>query len=216
MRFPNAFKGVSKLFTAQVMMLIAGIAAVISGIVSVVVGALSQNSEVAAVGALVVFGVIVVVTAVFSVIAFILNLVGLIQARKDESSFTVALITTIVGIVASALMGTFQSNGLVSGLMNVIQIVASLATTLFVIQGIMKLANRLGNANMVNKGNTMFKLILAVQIIAIIARFIAALFANNTALLVVAGVLAIIAAVINVVVYFLFLSYLGKAKKMLA
>lgn len=214
MKFENAYKGVSKLLTAEVMILISGIVTVVSTVVTLVL-AMANLGDAAAV-LLLVTGVLVAATAVLGVIAFILNLVGLIQARKDEASFMAALVVTLIGIAASACMGIFSQNTLVSGLLNVVFTVAQLATTLFVIQGIMKLANRLGNAAMVQKGNTMFKLILTVQLVAIIASFISVVFKNNSAMLIIAGVLSIAGAVVNIVAYFLYLSYLAKAKKMLA
>lgn len=214
MKFKNAYNGVSKLFTAEVMMLLSTVALIVAGIVLAVAAAMQADAV--AVGSMIALGIFGIAALVLSVVAFVLNFVGLIQANKDEASFSVALIATVVGIIASILMGVFSANTLVSGLMDTFTKIASLATTLFVVQGIVKLANRLGNQKMIQKGHTIFYLILTVQIIGIVARFIAALFGGNAALALVAAVLAITAQVINLVAYFIYLAYLGRAKKMLA
>ena len=107
MRFPNAHEGVKKIFTAEILMIIVTIGTVIvSGI------SMSGDRSEGAIGAA---AIILVAAGVISIIAFIMNLLGIIQARKDEAKFTYALYAVIGGIIASLVQSAFPDNSLEIG-----------------------------------------------------------------------------------------------------
>ena len=66
------------------------------------------------------------------------------------------------------------------------------------------------------KGRTLFKVIIAVYVIAIIGVVSYTFVLINPALAVIAYVIVCISMVVSIVSYFLYLSLLAKAKKMLA
>lgn len=216
MRFPNAATGVKRIFTAEILLLISAIASVF-GLGTLVVTLFaakggSQAGTFVAGGATAVF---LLAASVLSIIAFIMNIVGISNASKDEAAFKTALICVIVGIIASVIGSFFMKKTVLYSICNTVSSVAGLLVTVFVITGIIKLADQLNNAEVSNKGSNVLKMIIVVNVLAIIAGFIVIILGGQTAS-VVAGILALVAAVLNVVQYIMFLTYLAKAKVMLA
>ena len=216
MRFPNAAAGVKKIFTSEILSLIAGLLSVIAAIGGVVLAAAAtsaDNSSDAATAAgltgLGIFAVFGIGAAILLVIAFILKLVGINKAKVDESAFKTAMIFVLVGIVAT-LIGGFINNDTVKSIFDIISSVASLCVTLYIIQGIKNLADQLNDGAVSAKGSKIFMLIACIYCIRILASIIS-LFAPT-----VAGILELVGAIVSIVQYIIFLTYLSQAKKMLA
>ena len=216
MRFPNAAAGVKKIFTSEILSLIAGLLSVIAAIGGVVLAAAAtsaDNSSDAAAAAglagLGIFAVFGIGAAILLVIAFILKLVGINKAKVDEPAFKTAMIFVLVGIVAT-LIGGFINNDTVKSIFDIISSVASLCVTLYIIQGIKNLADQLNDGAVSAKGSKIFMLIACIYCIRILASIIS-LFAPT-----VAGILELVGAIVSIVQYIIFLTYLSQAKKMLA
>ena len=207
MTFPNAFSGVRKIFLAELLMIAAEVFTIISAIL-MIIG--SRNASVLG-GAVIVFGVVFLVAAICS---FILNLIGISAAMRDEPSFKSALIFTLVGLGASFVSGFFAQGSFGKSFFELVQSIANIIVTLMIIQGIMNLADRLGNAGMAERGKRIMMLILAVQVGAMVARLVSEIFRSNGGLIV-AGAILIIAGIAAIVGYFLYLGYLKRAKEML-
>ena len=111
-------------------------------------------------------------------------------------------------------MGFFSSNATVQSICESISKLASLLVTIFVISGIMNLAEKLGDSAMVEKGKKIYYIIICVNVLALIANIIVSIFGGMTVSMI-AAILAIIAAILSIIQYFFYLSYLAKAKKML-
>ena len=216
MRFPNAASGVKKLFTAQILGLIASVATIIGLIFLIFTAAAAdanaQGGAVAAgLGTIILMGA----SAVLILIGSIMTLVGIIQASKDEGAFKTALIAIIVSLVAAVIAGIFSSNGLVQSICQIIQNVMSLAVTLFVINGVTNLAEKMNNTEVWSKGRNLLKVIVCIYALSLIASFISLIF-GGIFVSMTAAILSLIAAILNVISYFLYLSLLNKGKKMLA
>lgn len=216
MRFPNAASGVKKLFTAQILGLIASVATIIGLIFLIFTAAAAdanaQGGAVAAgLGTIILMGA----SAVLILIGSIMTLVGIIQASKDEGAFKTALIAIIVSLVAAVIAGIFSSNGLVQSICQIIQNVMNLAVTLFVINGVTNLAEKMNNTEVWSKGRNLLKVIVCIYALSLIASFISLIF-GGIFMSVTAAILALVAAVLDVISYFLYLSLLNKGKKMLA
>ena len=216
MRFPNAASGVKKLFTAQILGLIASVATIIGLIFLIFTAAAAdanaQGGAVAAgLGTIILMGA----SAVLILIGSIMTLVGIIQASRDEGAFKTALIAIIVSLVAAVIAGIFSSNGLVQSICQIIQNVMSLAVTLFVINGVTNLAEKMNNTEVWSKGRNLLKVIVCIYALSLIASFISLIF-GGIFVSMTAAILSLIAAILNVISYFLYLSLLNKGKKMLA
>lgn len=225
MRFPNAANGVKKLFTAEILSLVSGICLVAGMAFALVTaaGASVYNQEASdaaaftALGGGVGFIVCVIAAGVLALIAFILNLLGIFKSSKDDSAFKIALYALFAGIILSAVSLTFSGiNPVVSSLTDSLHTVTTLLVTIYVIQGIRNLATRLNNADMDNKGNNLFKMMIAIVLLVFASKIVVMIFGGVIWTSVPAAVMSLIAAILSVVQYVLYLSYLSKAKKMLA
>ena len=218
MRFPNAYEGVKKIFTAEILALIARVCVLVAAIGGLAaVGAVAvadsvDGDSVIAVGlaGAGLAGIFGVAAGVIAIIAFILQIVGINKAKADEPAFKTAMIFILVAIAASGVGSIFSSNETLQSIAQIVTDVAGLCVTLYIIQGIKSLADRLNNGAVSAKGNQIFLLIAVMYGVVLLANLIG-LFAPT-----IAGVLAIVAAVVGIVQYFFFLSYLSQAKKMLA
>ncbi len=216
MKFTNAFEGVKKIFAAEILALIASVCGTIALALPVValVAAANQSGggTAASLGGLVVVGI---ATVVLSIIAFIFKLIGVNKASKDEPAFKIAFYMILAGIVVSVLTGIFSSNSTVSSIMSALGEIVNLAVTVYIIQGIKNLAQRLGDDKMVKSGDTLFKYIIAIYILVIIAQIVIMILQNGAAV-VVALVIIVISGILEIIQYILYIRYLAKAKKMLA
>lgn len=216
MKFSNAAKGVSKIFTAEILGLISFVLIGIGGIV-VIGTAISNGEKVSdiAVNSIVSGGILFAIGYIIMAVGAIINIVGLVQAGKDEPFFKYALyamiIYFIVSLIVNIAFGTSNyqddaSNG--APLLNLI-------VNVLVIQGVINLANAKQDAKVASKGLLIFKLYIAVAVLEIIA-YIISVVTQSTTVAVVVLVLAIAALVLGIVRYFMYLSMLSNAKKMLA
>lgn len=223
MKFPNAANGVKKIFTAEILSLISGICMFVMIVLLVVAlaaaKAVSGGADGAAAGAVasgagtLVFGI---GSGVLAIIAFILNIVGISKASKDEESFRMALFAVIGGIILSVIGTAFNNvNGYVSSIMQALQVVADLLALLYVIQGIRYLSLKLNRPDIDQKGQNLFKIIFIVLVLQFIARIVVIIFGGMAASIT-AAIIALIAVILSVIEYILYLAFLAKAKKMLA
>jgi len=187
MNFPNALDGIKKIRTAEILGIIVALVAAVTGIIA----------------------------GILSIIAFIMRLVGYSRAGKDEPSFKTALYVAIAGIVLSVLSSVFAKNATISAIFKVLIDVCQPIATYLVITGIMNLAGKLGNTEMKERGTKLFKIIIAMYVIAIIIDIVSAIFGKNATTAAISGVLGIVAAVLSIVTLVLYLGYLKRAVQML-
>lgn len=226
MRFPNAFAGVKKIFTAEILEIIAAVCGVASfiALIVAVAGAAGASAEFdGAAGALIGGGLGFIVlglgTAVLSIIATILTLVGLKKAGKDDANFNqgfvfavLVLILTFASGVLSAIFGSAKAyDDIVTAVANFMKIFV----TLYVIKGISSLADQLGDDRMVNKGRNIYIFYVILMFVSLALRIISPFLNGVSAISAGAGTLAIISGVASFIAYIVYLVYLGQAKKML-
>ncbi len=216
MKFTNAYQGVKKIFAAEILSLISSICAtVMLALPIVALIAAANNSQGGAFASLGGFAVLAIASMVLAIIAFIFKLIGVNKASKDEPSFKIALYLILAGIAVAVVGGIFNNNTTVTGITSTLGEVVDLGVTVFIIQGIKSLAAKLGDEKMVKKGDTIFKYIIAIYVLVIIAQIVALILQNGAAL-VVALVVIVITGILEIIQYILYLIYLSKAKKMLA
>ena len=226
MKYPNAAKGVSKLFTSEIISLIGIVILSVSGIIYYASkplkdwiekggeGEIPSNAE----GAVIACAAFASIALIIMVVAAIIKIVGVVQAAKDEDSFRVIIYVTVLAIVLSVVVsivtGTNKSSE-ATGFSNTLSSVLNLLTTFLVIGGISNLSAKLGKVDMIAKGNSIVMKIFWTMIFSLIANIIVT-FSHNKIADVVAVVLAIISAVLSIVAYILYLLYLARAKKVLS
>lgn len=204
MKFPNAYAGVKKIFTSEIMSLISTILLAIVAAVAAAEesGELPDGKS----GALAIIAIAGLIALVLGLIALIFQLIGLKTASEDEGAFKTAFFFAIAMLVVSVL-GSFISvkneNSIVSDLPNLLNIFVFI----FTVSGISNLAKSLGREDMVGFGTR----ILILQIILSVLSFVLQVFKSGS----IANVLSVVAILLTGIVYVVYLIYLSKAKKML-
>lgn len=226
MKFENAYQGVKKIFTSELLNLFASICNNLVPILEfmVLLSALgitifaSSASLAFALGSGIGYLVLNICGTVLAVIAFVLQLVGLSQAAKDDRYFKVALIMVICGFCISVLtkiMTYFNVGGTIfPAIMSIAVRLATMLVTLFIVNGIRRLAKKMNQFGMVRFGTVLNVILIITSSIVIIAEAINRLM-TNTLYITIVGYLVIIALFLFVIFYIIYLVYLGKAKNML-
>ena len=215
MRFPNAFRGVKKIWLAELLMLLAAVVGIITVIVMATNGTMVGEDIIINESVKTPIAILGIVTAVIALVAFILNLVGLINANNDDPAFRIALLVTILGIVASAISAIWSNNETLNKWMDTALTICSLFASYYVLTGIANLAEKMSDAAtkaLALKSRTLvegsfcatalFKLIISIFKIQ----------EGST----ISTILAVIALLLELVSYILYLRALNKGKQMLA
>ena len=215
MKFPNAAKGISKIFTSEILALIAAIATGVASILAVVLySSVKTNSEAGAAVSGIGFLILAAGASVLTIIALILKIVGVVQTSRDEDSFKMIIYLTIFTLIVAVIAGIFSSNRFLYNLLSAVSSIGGFVTTLLIILGISNLSVQVGNDEVTDKCSSQFKLILAIGIVSLLARFFC-IFLPTVAAQGIVIALAVVAMVLSVIQYILYLSLLSKAKKML-
>ena len=212
MKFPNAEKGIGKIFIAEILALIGTICVAAAAIfATLAIGTTSGTM-------LILAGAFAIIMVIVMLISYIINIVGIAQASKDEDGFKTALYLTIFGIISTVvtgiLSGVFPDSNFVSGIKDILPDIINLFIMICIVLGIRSMAAQLNDSAMERKGDNIIKVLFSVEVIILVARVIALIIRNNIGATIAVIVLCI-AGVLNIVLYVLYLAYLSKAKKML-
>ena len=214
MKFPNAAKGIKKLFTAEVLYLISVILIGLGTIFALV----SQSKE----GFSAVILSSVAVGGIIAIVALVLQIVGVIQASKDEASFKGVIYVTLFGIavsvVASLLSALFRDNAILPSISNLVSSIVSVISTVLIILGICNLMNQIGKQDLVVKGGKVLRIIVWLAILSLIMRFINIFLPRNfddakPLAKVIVLCLCVLAVILEIAEYVLYISLLSKASK---
>lgn len=216
MRFPNAYNGVKKIYTAEILAVIAAAALLIVALLGFGLKDIDvENIDAAQAGSVGGILILTLAAGVISIVSLIMMIVGLNQAKLDEPAFRTALILSVVSLVL-AVVGTFieSSNEVAGSFISIATSVLSLASTIFIVKGIINLAEQLTRGDMVERGNTLIKIIIGVNIIGIVTGLIGAIIKveeNST----IALILSLVSTIASIAALVIYLVYLSHAKKML-
>ena len=239
MKYPNAYSGVKKIFSGEILTIISTVLLIAAAICGVIMAAATLAAETAdadlasslqsvALG----FGIPTLILAVcgpvLAIIAFILQIVGVSNAKKDEPTFKTALLFILVSIISTAvssITGTLMNsveNLVGNRVLDILNVffsnlgkVATILILYYIITGIIALAKNIGNEKVAKQGKTIVNLVLVILVLSLIATITASVFPQNGTNAVIAGVLALAALVIDFIAYIIYLVFLGRAKKML-
>lgn len=213
MNFPNAYKGVKKIFTAEIFAIVSLVLLLICPILAVVLTKTTSDNETAAVA----LAALIVLFAGLglAVASFVVNLTGIVQAKKDEGRFYYAFVFVIIPIIASIFVAIFSQNTYVQNIANTVNNVCEVMVMIYIIGGIRNLAEKLGDGKMVSSGDFALRVIITIYVLLLIARITAIIFCFIPLMVVAAGIISIIAGVLDVFVNIYYFFYLGRAVKML-
>nr|AHF26026.1 hypothetical protein [uncultured bacterium Contigcl_1738] len=214
MKFPNAYKGIGKIYLAEILQLIGAILLAI-GIAVGFFGMKSEGQVEAAVTSSLALGAFLSMLPgmILPMISLILSIIGLNEASKDEpTQLRTAFISSIAALALAIIAGVIQSvNGdsnLLSSFFELLSTLASLFVTIFTVGGISKLMTRIGRNDLVNRGNQILWLLVGAQVLEQIARMLP----QGTFAL----VLSFAGLMFSVVMYFLYIGFLNHSRNALA
>ena len=220
MKFPNAYQGVKKIFTAEILSLIGAACMIIFAVFGVVAlaGMATASGDTALTGGigLAVFGL---AGGILSLIGLLFLMIGTKRAAQDEPIFNQAymyILCSLILTVASIVISSIWIYGTWDNMSTTIANILAMIATIFIISGVQNLAKQLNRPDMVAAGNTYMILLIVVYAVQIIVRIIPVFFGANAAASRVVGILSLAAEIASLIVYILYLVFLGKAKKMLA
>ena len=212
MTLPNAYKGVKKIFTAEILQIISTLLLMIS-LVSFGTAVAAYNvsggqADVAA-GGLAIGSILMLIGVALPILALVLILVGLKQASVDEPdrmgkafSFSIA---TLVLTVLVCLFQALNWGGAV--FFDVLAQICELCALIFTIMGVSEVTQNISRQDVADMGPK----IIVISVIAIVAAIIAGIIGN-----VIGGVAALISLVCLLVAYLVFLVFLARATSALA
>ena len=152
----------------------------------------------------------IIAAGIISIIAFFLNFIGVGKASRDDESFKNALIMLVVGIGAFVLSSALQSRlPNVARYLDYLYDISSLFVSYYVIGGCMSIAGKKNEEGLVSTCKTARTFIIIAWIITIVLEFLSG--AVNGFV----GVLAIVAAICEIVSYIIYLVILSKTLRIL-
>lgn len=230
MTYPNAYAGVKRILSARILYLIAAIL-LIGGAVFFMVSNKMITSEgvntavldelmndpskaVEVVGPA---SIPVLLGLALFVVAFIMELVGLGKAGKDEGAFRTGLWVAIIGLVAFIVLGVVNrtENTILTAVSNIVAQLIGIIVAFCIVKGIMNLAVKLNKADMLPTGKVI-NVFLAIWLIVAIITIVLPLVVPGEQMEQIAQYISLVGDLAGIIAFFMILAYLGRAKKMLA
>ena len=211
MTLPNAHKGVKKVFIAEILQIIS-LLLMVAGVISLIGAAgvvLETGQAEEAAGVMATGGIFTILALVLSILALVLNLVGLKQASKDEpdrmaKAFTCAIIALVLSIIV-AICQCMEWEA--AGFFNVLVSLAQMCAIIFTIMGVSEVTQNIARQDVADMGPK----IIVIVAIAIVASIIVGIIGGQ-----IGGAVAVVALALMIVAYFVFLVFLGRATSALA
>ena len=216
MKFPNTFKGIKKIWIAEMLMLLAAVLSivlvfVIAGNSVVIDDAVVVNTEAVKTPT----AIIGIGAAVIMLVAFLLNLIGIINCRKDDKNFINALFATLLGVVCGVVNAIWgESNPRLGSWMEFVMVMESCYASYYVLTGVSNLSEAYpdeATKKLVDKSRNWllgsFSLSAGLKLIVDIFNI-----QDGTP----KTIMAIVAVLAEIISYIIYLMALNKSKKMLA
>lgn len=220
MTFPKAYRGVKKIFAAEILNLAASLCIFLTGLAAVTGLAAAVNNDetglaVSGIGVL----VLVAAAVVLPVIGYIMSFAGMHQASDDEGSFGTAFWFAVLALIVSLISGLMMlfhiEESIGDAVTDLVRNICEICIFVFVIQGISSLAGRLCKEGTADFGNRVRYLVTILYGLVTIADLVPAFFGESETADMVSGVMNITAGILSTATHIIYLVYLGKAKTLL-
>ena len=218
MRYPNAAKGIKKIYLAEIL----GILAVLLAIVMMIMVAGShvdtsiggeeaaQALQAANVGTP--FVILGVAMMLLMLVSYFMNLSGIINASKDEEGFKRALWALLASIAFGVVAAILEkSNAKVASWLKVPSTLFELVVTIYVLEGIGNLARNLGKNDIADLSKQCRTWMMCSLILSAAAEMFVALGTTGSALSTTSGIAA---GLLQIVAYVVYRRVLNKARLM--
>ena len=147
------------------------------------------------------------VSMILAIVAYIMQIVGVNEAKTDDEGFDNALMFIIAGIIVSVVGAFFE--GWISSVLSLAVKVLEVIVIICIINGVRSLAQKSGNTKIDNNGKTVCTVVIVLAVMAILVSF-ADIFVPSISLL-----LTLITGCLNIAKTVVFVVYLCKGIKML-
>ena len=218
MRFPNACKGLKKIFFAELISLIALVPYAVSLVLIQFLPEEIDKNNAEMLPAEVVVTILSILSLVMMPVAYVLNVIGYVTASKDNESFKKAMLLTIAGMVLTVVSGIMENangNPILTNTFDSMENILDLLITLMTISGIVTLSVTYGDLRMVESGKALFKFLFAIYLPTLIAYVFVYLLRNTRSAAILAVTVTFISFALNTVYSLLYLRYLYRAVNML-
>ncbi len=218
MRFPNACKGLKKIFFAELISLIALVPYAVSLVLVQFLPEEIDKNNAEILPAEVVVTILSILSLVMMTVAYVLNVIGYVTASKDNESFKKAMLLTIAGMVLTVVSGIMENangNPILTNTFDSMENILDLLITLMTISGIVTLSVTYGDLRMVESGKALFKFLFAIYLPTLIAYVFVYLLRNTRSAAFLAVTVTFISFALNTVYSLLYLRYLYRAVNML-
>ena len=218
MRFPNACKGLKKIFFAELISLIALVPYAVSLVLVQFLPEEINKNNAEILPAEVVVTILSILSLVMMTVAYVLNVIGYVTASKDNESFKKAMLLTVAGMVLTVVSGIMENangNPILTNTFDSMENILDLLITLMTISGIVTLSVTYGDLRMVESGKALFKFLFAIYLPTLIAYVFVYLLRNTRSAAILAVTVTFISFALNTVYSLLYLRYLYRAVNML-
>ncbi len=218
MRFPNACKGLKKIFFAELISLIALVPYAVSLVLVQFLPEEINKNNAEILPAEVVVTILSILSLVMMTVAYVLNVIGYVTASKDNESFKKAMLLTIAGMVLTVVSGIMENangNPILTNTFDSMENILDLLITLMTISGIVTLSVTYGDLRIVESGKALFKFLFAIYLPTLIAYVFVYLLRNTRSAAILAVTVTFISFALNTVYSLLYLRYLYRAVNML-
>lgn len=213
--YENAKNGIGKIFTSQILAILAAICALVAAIFAVVAAnAVSESLTGGAYSGSIGLAIFTLASVILLVIGYILEMVGLSKAGKDEELFKKAFTVAIIGLVVSIVLGVLSSLTTFRWMIDISEICNFFISLIIVHHVLFGVANICPSIS--DRAVKVWKIYMAIIIVDIIANIVSIIMALlglyvGSAILLLA--FSIFDAIMQIVAYVMFLSFLATARK---
>lgn len=201
MRFPNACKGLKKIFFAELISLIALVPYAVSLVLVQFLPEEIDKNNAEILPAEVVVTILSILSLVMMTVAYVLNVIGYVTASKDNESFKKAMLLTIAGMVLTVVSGIMENangNPILTNTFDSMENILDLLITLMTISGIVTLSVTYGDLRMVESGKALFKFLFAIYLPTLIAYVFVYLLRNTRSAAILAVTVTFILSLIHI------------------
>lgn len=209
MKYPNASDGVNKIYISEILALTASVIVVICSVIAMLCFDDPDLENL-----VIIMGVIIISAVGLYVAGYILQIVGIVRASKDEPAFKVSVIAIVAALITTILEAVFCGNHVGSFIVEIAGDVAKFFLVHYIIHGIMHISEHLERPDMIKKGKFIFRIIYTAIGFEVIVRIFELIFGKEVGEQL-SMPFGVVANILQAAEYFMFLIYVGRAKKIM-
>ena len=213
MKFPNTFKGIKKIWIAEMLMLLASVLSIV--LLFVVANNSAVVEDVLVVAIDTPTQVLSIASAVLMIVAFVLNLIGIINCHKDDKNFVNALIATVLGVICGIVNAIWgEAKPRLGEWMEFVMVMESCYASYYVLTGVSNLSEAYPDPQTKKLVDKSRNWLLGSFCLSAILKLIVDIFnIQDGTPKTIMGIVAVLAEIVSYVIYIM---ALNKSKKMLA